>query len=72
MPTEIIIDDGDADPSGQEVNSYPADLKILEQAEVVYHDMPGWQMSTTNAKTYDDLPRRARDYVEVSTWIELE
>ena len=54
------------------MDSYPADLKILEQAEVVYHEMPGWQTPTTNAKTYYDLPKRARDYVEVSTRIELE
>ncbi|CAH0049338.1 unnamed protein product [Clonostachys solani] len=49
---------------GQELDSYPADLKILEQAEVVYHEMPGWQTATTNAKTYYDLPKKARDYVE--------
>lgn len=49
---------------GQELDSYPADLKILERAEVVFHEMPGWQTPTTNAKTYYDLPKEARDYVE--------
>lgn len=49
---------------GQELDSYPADLEILERAEVIYHEMPGWQTPTTNAKTYDDLPKEARDYVE--------
>ncbi|CAI6088734.1 unnamed protein product [Clonostachys chloroleuca] len=49
---------------GKELESYPADLKVLEQAEVVYHEMPGWQTPTTNAKSYDDLPKKARDYVE--------
>ncbi|EEY18629.1 adenylosuccinate synthetase [Verticillium alfalfae VaMs.102] len=49
---------------GQELDSYPADLEILERAEVVYHEMPGWQTPTTNAKTYVDLPKKARDYVE--------
>lgn len=35
--------------------------------------MPGWQTPTTNAKTYDDLPKAARDYVEVSisTWTSM-
>ena len=46
------------------MDSYPADLKILEQAEVVYHEMPGWQTPTTNTKTYDDLLERARHYVD--------
>ncbi|CEJ82710.1 Putative Adenylosuccinate synthetase [[Torrubiella] hemipterigena] len=49
---------------GQELESYPADLAILEQAEVVYHEMPGWQTPTTNVKTYEELPQKARDYVE--------
>lgn len=30
--------------------------------------MPGWQKPTTNARTYYDLPKAARDYVEVSTF----
>ncbi|KAI8623143.1 Adenylosuccinate synthetase [Xylariaceae sp. FL1651] len=49
---------------GKELDSYPADLDILNRAEVVYHEMPGWQKPTTNARTYDDLPQAARDYVE--------
>ncbi|KAM0563826.1 hypothetical protein ACHAPJ_000032 [Fusarium lateritium] len=49
---------------GEELDSYPADLDILNRAEVVYHEMPGWQKPTTNAKTYYDLPQAARDYVE--------
>ncbi|TPX11935.1 uncharacterized protein E0L32_007433 [Thyridium curvatum] len=49
---------------GEELDSYPADLQILERAEVVYHEMPGWQTPTTNAKTYDELPKKARDYIE--------
>ncbi|KAF4961294.1 hypothetical protein FGADI_312 [Fusarium gaditjirri] len=49
---------------GEELDSYPADPDILNRAEVVYHEMPGWQKPTTNARTYYDLPRAARDYVE--------
>ncbi|KAF5963845.1 adenylosuccinate synthetase [Fusarium coicis] len=49
---------------GEELDSYPADLDILNRAEVVYHEMPGWQKPTTNVRTYYDLPRAAREYVE--------
>ncbi|KAH7484034.1 Adenylosuccinate synthetase [Fusarium oxysporum f. sp. matthiolae] len=58
---------------GEELDSYPADLEILNRAEVVYHEMPGWQKPTTNARTFYDLPRAARDYVEVSifTWASI-
>lgn len=35
--------------------------------------MPGWQKPTTNTKTYHDLPKAARDYIEVSisTWTSI-
>ncbi|KAH6657455.1 P-loop containing nucleoside triphosphate hydrolase protein [Truncatella angustata] len=49
---------------GEELDSYPADLDILDRAEVVYHEMPGWQKPTTTAKSFYDLPKQARDYVE--------
>ncbi|KAI1188764.1 Adenylosuccinate synthetase [Nemania serpens] len=50
--------------TGKELESYPAAHNILDDAEVVYHEMPGWKQSTINAKTYDSLPQQARDYVE--------
>ncbi|KAI0170120.1 Adenylosuccinate synthetase [Pestalotiopsis sp. NC0098] len=49
---------------GEVLDSYPADLDILDRAEVVYHEMPGWQKPTTNAKSYYDLPKQAREYIE--------
>ncbi|KAM5375314.1 hypothetical protein ACJZ2D_006014 [Fusarium nematophilum] len=51
--------------TGKELDSYPADHNILDNAEVVYHEMPGWKKPTTNARTYYDLPKQARDNVEV-------
>lgn len=49
---------------GEELASYPADLELLERAEVVYKEFPGWNTPTTNARAYFDLPKQARDYVE--------
>ncbi|RYP26680.1 hypothetical protein DL768_011608 [Monosporascus sp. mg162] len=52
------------DPAtGEEIPSYPADLDLLDRAEVIYHEMPGWNKPTTNAKTFHDLPKEARDYI---------
>ncbi|QYT04439.1 Adenylosuccinate synthetase [Trichoderma simmonsii] len=50
--------------TGQELDYYPADHNILDNAEVVYHEMPGWNKPTTNARTYADLPKEAQDYIE--------
>ena len=30
----------------------------------VYESLPGWSESTVGARTIDDLPRNARDYLE--------
>ncbi|XEV00990.1 hypothetical protein FSHL1_006277 [Fusarium sambucinum] len=50
--------------TGEELASYPAGLDALDRAEVVYHEMPGWNTPTTNVKTFSDLPKQAQDYVE--------
>ncbi|RYP77974.1 hypothetical protein DL771_000833 [Monosporascus sp. 5C6A] len=49
--------------TGEEIPSYPADLDLLNRAEVIYHEMPGWNKPTTNAKTFYDLPKEAQDYI---------
>jgi adenylosuccinate synthase len=36
----------------------------LEKAEPVYECMPGWESDLTAVRDFDDLPRRARNYVE--------
>ncbi|KAM0419393.1 hypothetical protein ACHAPD_002952 [Fusarium lateritium] len=53
---------------GEELDHYPAGLDLLERAEVVYHEMPGWQKPTTGAKSFYDLLKQAREYVEIK-WI---
>lgn len=49
---------------GQTLDSFPADLQLLERVEVVYETLPGWDKPSTGAKTYDDLPLNARRYVD--------
>lgn len=44
--------------------SWPADLSRLENAKVVYHEMEGWMKPTTEARSYYDLPKQARAYIE--------
>jgi len=43
---------------------FPYDLTLLQGAEPVYETMPGWKESTSGARGYDDLPARARQYLE--------
>lgn len=43
---------------------FPYDLALLEGAEPVYETMPGWNQPTSAARSYDELPQPARDYLE--------
>lgn len=49
--------------TGEKLESYPASLDVLDRAEVIYHEMPGWNQSTTNVKTFEELPKEAQDYI---------
>jgi len=41
----------------------PGDPELLERAEPVYEELPGWSGKVEGLRTWDDLPARARDYV---------
>ncbi|OWM67217.1 adenylosuccinate synthetase 2, chloroplastic [Punica granatum] len=49
---------------GTPINSFPADLRLLEQLKVEYEVLPGWQVDISSIRTYSDLPKAARQYVE--------
>ncbi len=48
---------------GELLNELP-DPTIHDQCEPVYELLPGWQQSTTEARTLQDLPANARAYLE--------
>ena len=48
---------------GRELDSFPADLEILEQVEPIYESHRGWQQDTSAVRRYDQLPARAQAYL---------
>ncbi len=54
---------------GKEGKNFPADLAVLEHCEPVYETLPGWQVSTTGARTFSALPIRAQQYLRALTEI---
>jgi len=48
---------------GEEVTAPPVGADRYAQCEPVYIEVPGWRDSTVAAKSMDDLPRQARDYL---------
>jgi len=49
--------------NGKELNTFPSDLKVLENIEPVYQTLPGWKLDISNIRSYEDLPQNARDYL---------
>ena len=49
---------------GQDLASFPADMDLVENMEVRYQTLPGWEQSTVGLKSWDELPENARKYVE--------
>jgi len=42
----------------------PADIETLARCEPIYVEYPGWQQSTTEARSWKDLPAKARAYLK--------
>lgn len=49
---------------GKTLESFPEDLRVLGKVEVEYKTFPGWEADISKAKTYEELPKNARDYIE--------
>jgi adenylosuccinate synthase len=50
--------------TNEELESFPADMDLLARVKIQYKEMEGWNKPTTGAKSFYDLPKRAREYVE--------
>jgi len=50
--------------NGKLLNEFPESLSILEKCEPEYIEMPGWKQDLSNITNYEDLPVKAREYIE--------
>lgn len=49
---------------GELLPSFPANLDVLAQVEVVYETVPGWKAKTSGATRWEQLPPNAQRYIE--------
>lgn len=49
---------------GQRLTEFPENINVLEKCEPEYIEMPGWQEDITGITQYEDLPGKARDYLD--------
>ncbi len=50
--------------NGHETGQVPYDANLMSAAEPVYETMPGWREKTVGISRLDDLPAKAREYVD--------
>jgi len=50
--------------TGAELPTFPADMDLLGQVEVVYKELPGWKASTSKVQKFEELPKGAQDYIK--------
>ncbi|XP_029470710.1 adenylosuccinate synthetase isozyme 2-like [Rhinatrema bivittatum] len=49
---------------GDVIPYFPANQEMLNKVEVVYETLPGWKCSTTEVRSFTDLPKNAQKYVQ--------
>uniref|UniRef100_H3DHY0 Adenylosuccinate synthetase n=1 Tax=Tetraodon nigroviridis TaxID=99883 RepID=H3DHY0_TETNG len=48
---------------GQRIPHFPANQEVLHRVEVQYETLPGWNSDTSAARSFQDLPEQAQNYV---------
>jgi adenylosuccinate synthase len=46
------------------ITNFPADLRTLKQCQPQYITVPGWEVPTKEIRNYNDLPEKAKKYIE--------
>ena len=49
---------------GKIIHTVPARISDFKRCEPIYEKLPGWKEDLTNIKSYEDLPKNAKNYIE--------
>jgi adenylosuccinate synthase len=49
---------------GQRTERFPSHVDDLRRAQPIYETLPGWQQEVTDVRRWDDLPQKARAYLD--------
>ena len=49
---------------GKRCEDFPSNARQFAKCRPIYKTLPGWQQSTENCRTLEDLPRQALDYLK--------
>ncbi len=58
---------------GKKIDDFPMDLCAITECEPEYRTFPGWKSTTSGVTSYDDLPEKAREYIDyICTELEVK
>jgi adenylosuccinate synthase len=60
---EVKVCVGYEDSGGNTLERYPSDLETLQGVKPIYKTFPGWVEDLSSAKTLDDLPNKALEFL---------
>ncbi|MCT7981706.1 adenylosuccinate synthase [Laspinema sp. A4] len=49
---------------GTRCDNFPSSSRLFARCKPIYETLPGWQQSTVNCRTLEDLPKQALDYLK--------
>ncbi len=49
---------------GQRCENFPSSARVFANCQPIYKTLPGWQKSTAECRTLEDLPKQALDYLK--------
>ena len=49
---------------GKQIEEFPSSARQFANCKPIYKTLPGWQQSTSECRTLDDLPKQALDYLK--------
>ena len=52
------------DADGSVFRAMPSNIRMTEKVKPVYEEIPGWQEEIDTARSVEDLPMQARDYIK--------
>jgi adenylosuccinate synthase len=50
--------------NGKKAAEIPADISRYDKIECIYEKMPGWKKSTEGITEFDELPKKAQEYLK--------
>jgi len=66
-----VMDDFDAiqvcvayEIDGRRIDQFPSQISALEKVKPIYETLPGWKSPTVGVTEWDDLPAKAKQYLE--------